>query len=194
MILVTVGTDLPFDRMVKVVDRWAGERGRDDVFAQIGEGGWKPRNIPHAEFLDPVEFKKRLAEAKVIVAHAGMGSILTSLHHGKPILVMPKRASLGEQRNEHQLATARRMEELGKVDVAWDEEELAVKLDAIGSLTSRGSIEPYASGGLIEGLAAFIREGRVPDGLAGGATTAQQPDTASGVFGEIGSNPALDGK
>ena len=42
MILVTVGTDLPFDRMVRVVDDWAGETGRRDVFAQIGEGGWEP--------------------------------------------------------------------------------------------------------------------------------------------------------
>lgn len=165
MILVTVGTDLPFDRMVKVIDRWAGDRGREDVFAQIGEGGWKPRHIPFAEFLDPVDFKRRLAAAKVIVAHAGMGSILTSLHHGKPILVMPKRASLGEQRNEHQLATARRMEELGKVDVAWDEAELELKLDGIDSLSSRGTIEPFASGGIIEGLSAFIREGRILPGL-----------------------------
>ena len=167
MILVTVGTDLPFDRMVRVIDRWAAERGRDDLFAQIGEGGWQPPHIPHAEFLDPVEFKERLLAARVIVAHAGMGSILTALHHAKPILVMPKRASLGEQRNEHQLATARRMKSLGKVEVAFDEDELMVQLDRLDELSCAGPIEPHASGGLIEGLRTFIHEGRKLPGMSG---------------------------
>ena len=56
MIFVTVGTDQPFDRMVKVVDAWAAEYGRTDLFAQIGEGGWEPPSIPFSNFLSPVEF------------------------------------------------------------------------------------------------------------------------------------------
>ena len=51
MIFVTVGTDLPFDRMLRVIDAWAGDSGRDDVFAQIGEGAWEPENIRFANFL-----------------------------------------------------------------------------------------------------------------------------------------------
>src|SRR6478609_8996096 len=121
MIFVTVGTDQPFDRMLKVIDSWAAERGRTDLFAQIGAGGWEPRAIPFANFLSPPDFKERFNQARVIVAHAGMGTILSALHYGKPILVMPKKASLGEQRNEHQLATARRMMSLGNVTVAFDE-------------------------------------------------------------------------
>ena len=74
MIFVTVGTDKPFDRMMKVVDRWAGETGRKDVFAQIGEGGWEPRHVPYVNFLEPVEFKDRFARARLIIGHAGMGS------------------------------------------------------------------------------------------------------------------------
>ncbi len=156
MIFVTVGTDLPFDRMVRVIDRWAGETGRRDVFAQIGEGGWVPGNIPSAELLDPADFKRRFREARIIIGHAGMGTILSALHYGKPILVMPKRASLGEQRNEHQLATARRMMGLGKVNVAFDEDELRSRLDSIDSLVPRGSIGATASEGLIRGLRDFI--------------------------------------
>lgn len=160
MIFVTVGTDLPFDRMMKVVDRWAKENDRRDVFAQIGEGGWEPEFIPFARFLDPVEFKERFQAARVIVAHAGMGTILSALHYGKPILVMPKRASLGEQRNEHQLATARRMMELGKIDVAFDEEELRARLDRVDELTSRWRISPYAGPELIQGIRDFIFKGK----------------------------------
>ena len=46
--------------------------------------------------------------AAAIVAHAGMGTILTALETGKRLLVMPRRAALGEHRNDHQLATVSR--------------------------------------------------------------------------------------
>lgn len=159
MIFVTVGTDSPFDRMVRVVDAWVARTGRTDVFAQIGKGGWEPSVIPFATMLDPAEFKKRFSEADVIIGHAGMGTILSALHFGKPILVMPKKASLGEQRNEHQLATARRMQELGKVNVAFDEEELSQWLDRIDTLIVRDTISPFAGKDLIEGLRGFIHSG-----------------------------------
>ena len=160
MILVTVGTDKPFDRMMKVVDRWAAESGRRDVFAQIGEGGWEPRHIPFVNFFDPAEFKQRFAEAKLIIGHAGMGTILSALLHGKPILVMPKLARLGEHRNEHQTATAKRMMALGNVNVAFDEEEMRAKLAAVDNLQARGPIGPYASGPLVDGIRNFIFNGK----------------------------------
>lgn len=158
MIFVTVGTDSPFDRMVRVIDSWVAETGRQDVFAQIGNGGWEPEAMPFARMLDPREFRRRFEAASVIVGHAGMGTILSALHYGKPILVMPKKASLGEQRNEHQLATARRMSELGKVSVAFDEAELAGKLRDLERMMPTERITPYAEPRLIDGIRAFIRE------------------------------------
>jgi UDP-N-acetylglucosamine transferase subunit ALG13 len=163
MIFVTVGTDLPFDRMMKVIDQWAADTGRTDVFAQIGEGGWQPRHIPFVEFLEPAEFKKRFAESTLIIGHAGMGTILSALLHGKPILVMPKMASLGEHRNEHQTATAKRMMALGNVNVAFDEAELRVKLDRVDELQGRDPIGAHASGGLVEGIRDFIFHERTGD-------------------------------
>ena len=80
----------------------------------------------------------------------------------KPILVMPRRASLGEQRNDHQLATARRLSQIGKVDVAVDEGELRQRLEALDTLKPRDAIGPYASGELTDAIRAFIAEGRSP--------------------------------
>lgn len=156
MILVTVGTDQPFDRMMMVIDRWVEETCRKDVFAQIGEGGWQPRHMPFVEFLEPAEFKGRFAEATLIIGHAGMGTILSALLHGKPILVMPKKASLGEHCNEHQTATAKRMMELGNVNVAFDETELRMKLDLVEELRGGDPIGDHASGGLVAGIREFI--------------------------------------
>lgn len=160
MIFVTVGTDLPFDRMVRIIDAWAGENPDCEVFAQIGEGGWEPRNIRFAHFLQPPEFTEHFKAASVIISHAGMGTILSALHHGKPILVMPKMASLGEHRNEHQLATARRMMDLGNVNVAFDENELRARLDRLEDLKQPKTIGESASGSLLSGLRDFIFAGR----------------------------------
>ncbi len=161
MIFLTVGTDLPFDRMVKVVDRWARENGRRDVFAQIGEGGWEPDYIRFANFLQPPEFVEHFKLASVIISHAGMGTILSALHYGKPILVMPKRASLGEHRSEHQTATARRMMEIGGVNVAFDENELRELLDQLDGLVQPIKIGNSACESLLGGLRGFIFGGQL---------------------------------
>ena len=156
MIFVTVGTDLPFNRLIRVVDEWARVSGRSDVFAQIGETDWSPNHIAYSKFLQPQEFARKFAEAEVVVAHAGMGTILSALQWEKPILVMPRRASLGEQRNEHQLATARHLSEMGKINVAMDDDELRAMLDGLGELRSREKIGAYASDSLITALRDFI--------------------------------------
>jgi UDP-N-acetylglucosamine transferase subunit ALG13 len=158
MIFVTVGTDLPFDRLVRVVDEWAHANQRTDVFAQIGETEWKPSHIAYSKFLQPPEFTKRFSSATTIVSHAGMGTILSALQWEKPILVMPRRATLGEQRNEHQLATARRLSELGKVTVAMDEADLRARLDRLGDLKARDKIGAFAGTDLISALRDFIHQ------------------------------------
>jgi hypothetical protein len=73
--------------------------------------------------------------------------------------VVPRIAALGEHRNEHQMATAKRFAELGKVNVAFDTAELPAALDRLGGLSGQERISPYASGELVSTLRAFI-EGR----------------------------------
>ncbi|MEA3213056.1 MAG: hypothetical protein QOE70_6113 [Chthoniobacter sp.] len=161
MIFVTVGTELPFNRMVQVVDDWAARSGRTDVFAQIGQTDWTPTAIAYQKFLDPADFAARFAQASVIISHAGMGTILSALHVVKPILVVPRRASLGEHRNEHQLATARRMRELGKIQVAFDEAELLHRLGHINQLQAGQRISPFADPSLTNAIRDFILPERV---------------------------------
>lgn len=156
MIFVTVGTDLPFDRMIRIVDRWAQENGRTDVFAQIGETDYRPEHIGFTKFLEPPEFIERFSSASVVVAHAGMGTILSALRYGKPILVMPRRASLGEQRNEHQLATAKRLYELGKISVAFDDVTFRVRLEHIENLQVKERIGAFAGADLLSTIRNFI--------------------------------------
>lgn len=156
MIFVTVGAQMAFDRMIHAVDEWAGRCGRTDVFAQIGPAEYTPRHIAHTGFLEPPQFTERAKAASVIVAHAGMGSIITALTMGKPILVMPRRGDLRETRNDHQIATAQRLSELGKVAVAMDETELVERLGRLEQLTAAGAIGPHAQDSLIAAVRGVV--------------------------------------
>jgi UDP-N-acetylglucosamine transferase subunit ALG13 len=156
MIFVTVGSELQFDRLVRVVDEWAGANGRTDVFAQIGETDWQPAHITWSKFLQPHEFARRFAEADIIIAHAGMGTILSAFQAEKPILVMPRLAALRETRNDHQVATARRLLELTKINVAFDEKALKDMLARLDGLKRPDKIGSHASSGLLTALHDFI--------------------------------------
>jgi len=156
VIFVTVGTQLPFDRLISAIDEWAGATAGADVFAQVGPTALEPRNIAYGKFISPAECRRLMVGADAIVAHAGMGTILTALELGKPLLIVPRRASLGEHRNEHQLATARRFAELGRVPVVFDERELGAALDDLGRVAAQEPISPYASDRLIGALREFI--------------------------------------
>jgi UDP-N-acetylglucosamine transferase subunit ALG13 len=156
VIFVTVGTQLPFDRLISAVDEWAGAAAGRNVFAQIGPARFEPRHIEHARFISPQTYSERMRAATAVVAHAGMGTILSALELGKPLLIVPRRAELGEHRNDHQLATAHRLADLGRVNVAFDETGLPEKLDELCRLMPQPRISRSASDDLVAGLRAFI--------------------------------------
>jgi len=157
VIFVTVGGQMPFDRLIRAVDEWSSKHdGGADVFMQIAGGEYEPRSCEWARFMDAGAFRRKAEGADAIVAHAGMGSILTALELGKPILVMPRRGDLLETRNDHQVATARALGERGKVAVAMDESELPAKLDALGGLRAAERISPWASEELLTAIRRFI--------------------------------------
>lgn len=134
MIVLTVGSAFPFDRLVRAVDELVGAGVvKEPVFAQVGVGGYRPAHMQAEEMLEKPRFDELVRGATSLIAHAGMGTITMALEHGKPLLVMPRRKMHGELVNDHQLATARRFETQRQVLVAYEVGELAQKLAALGS-------------------------------------------------------------
>lgn len=160
MIFVTVGAQMPFDRMTSGVDRWAGSNPSIDVFAQIGATDWRPAHMDWTAFLDPLDYRQWLFDADVVITHAGMGTILTALEFAKPIVVMPRQGDLRETRNDHQGATARALAAAGLVNVAWDERELAEWLGRLDRLQAPPRIPSHASVELLTAVRDFITPGR----------------------------------
>lgn len=158
MIFVTVGAQMPFDRLVKTIDQWVGENHRNDFFAQIGPSEYVPENMQWVNFLEPEEFKCKYESAELIVAHAGTGSIITALQLGKPILIMPRLAKLNETRNDHQNATSKQFGKFDSVEVAWDEKELIFKLVGVDKFRDFQKIQSYASGEIVNTIREFIKD------------------------------------
>jgi len=158
LIFVTVGTQLPFDRLTKTVDRWAANCGRRDIIAQIGETDFAPIAMNATAFISPENFEFYQQNASVLIAHAGMGSIIGALEMVKPLIIMPRLASLGEHRNDHQVATARRFQGRPGIYVAMDTTELEALLEKSEELAAGDRISPYASAELIGALSKFIRQ------------------------------------
>lgn len=159
-IFVTVGAQMPFDRLIGAVDAWAEAHPGHSVEAQIGESELRPAHLAWSRMLSPAELGRALDGADVIVGHAGTGTIFAALEREKPLLVMPRSAALGETRNDHQLATAARLGARLGVSVAWDEHELVARLTTLDRILPSRALAPEAGGALVGAIAAFI-DGRL---------------------------------
>jgi hypothetical protein len=72
------------------------------VLAQIGASQRRFPAIKTAPQLSQAAFRAQIEAARLVVAHAGMGTILTAAELGKPLILMPRRAKFNEHRNDHQ--------------------------------------------------------------------------------------------
>lgn len=134
MIFLTVGTQFPFDRLVKAVDEAIGQNLIDEgLVAQIGESLYRPRNFKSVKFLEKRLFDKWMQKASKVISHAGMGSITTALDKTKPLLVMPRLRRYGEAVNDHQLHIARKFEQNGYLLAAYEVGELPAKIEKLKS-------------------------------------------------------------
>jgi UDP-N-acetylglucosamine transferase subunit ALG13 len=139
MIFLTVGTyPLPFDRLIAAIDL-AIKDGliEEEVVAQTGISNYVLKNMEYTKILEKELFDSFFKKASGIISHAGMGTITMALDNKKPLLVMPRRKHFKEHVNDHQIATARKFEELGHILVAYEAEELPEKIEQMKSFVPR---------------------------------------------------------
>lgn len=103
-VFCSVGSQGPFDRMVEFLEVLKKNRNDVEIFAQVGNSK-KSWSFATAEKISIDEFNERFMAASIVVSHAGMGNIIRGVELGKPMIVVGRRASFGEHRNDHQLDT-----------------------------------------------------------------------------------------
>ena len=123
MIFVTVGTnEARFDRLLAAVDALGAD---EELIVQHGPSAIRPAGASAVEFLTFDEMVETMRRARIVVTHAGVGSVMTSLLAGNRPIVVPRLHRYGEAVDDHQLPFGRRLAEAGLVVLCEDPDELA---------------------------------------------------------------------
>lgn len=153
MILVSVGSStFPFDRLLRAVDALAHE---EELVVQHGASTVRPAAARCLEFVPFDELAELVREARLVVTHAGVGSILLALSNGKKPVVVPRLKSFGETVDDHQLECARRFGRDGLVTVVEDPARLAAVVANVGG--DGVTIDPRQDVPLVRELRSYIR-------------------------------------
>ncbi len=159
MIFVTVGTSsFPFDRLVRAADELAD---LDDIVVQRGASRIDPSRARTVDFLSFDELVGYVRAARVVITHAGVGSIMVALGNGKRPYVVPRRREFGEAVDDHQFQLARELGRTGRVTVVEDLQNVREVL-ASTVLTDPDPWDASASP-LVEEIAAYAASVLRPD-------------------------------
>ncbi len=149
---------MAFDRLVRTMDEWAAANPQTPVEIQIGKGAYEPRHARWVRKLALPDYQARVAACDLFVAHCGMGSIISAIEAGKPILMLPRLEALGEHNTDHQLATAKHVGARPGLHIAADADDLKMRASAL--LADAGSapapIARFADPAFTDRIRAFI--------------------------------------
>ena len=111
-VVVTVGSlDFPFDRMLR---RAAGIiPAGAEVLWQVGTSDVSEIGIQGRRTVPADELAAAIAEADVVIAHAGTGSALAAHEAGRCPLLISRESTFGEHIDNHQEQTAKYLSGLG---------------------------------------------------------------------------------
>lgn len=160
MILVTVGMQLGFDRLICAMDEIT-PRLPVEVVAQIGNGTLVPRNMRCYRQLEPGAFVELVERSCLIVGHAGIGTLLTAERYRKPLVLFPRRADLGEHRNDHQSATARAFADRPGISIARNSDELERAIAKGLEAPCSHPVKTSPKTNLVDAVARFIDTGEL---------------------------------
>jgi beta-1,4-N-acetylglucosaminyltransferase len=113
MIFATVGThERSFNRLIQSVDEMAGMLA-EPVLIQIGNSTIIPKHAGYFRFASYHEMENRIDQARIIISHAGAGSIISTLIKKRPLIVAPRYRKFGEAMDDHQLELAEALDHFG---------------------------------------------------------------------------------
>lgn len=83
-----------------------------------------PQNARHFDHVDIDLANDYIQQARIVVAHAGIGTIISARRYGKPLVIVPRRKCYGEHTDDHQSEIAGAMEQEGVVRVVYEVQDL----------------------------------------------------------------------
>lgn len=131
MIFVVLGTQkFQLNRLLQKLDEYVGNGLLpDEIYAQIGNSTYRPKNFRYKEFMDKQEFDETIQKAEIVIAHSGVGTIITAINAEKPIIVFPRLAKYKEHVDDHQLDIAKAFETKKYVLCCYEDDDLLEKIE-----------------------------------------------------------------
>lgn len=117
MILVLLGTqNNSFVRLLDAVQDCINKKIiNEEVIVQAGFTKYESKDMKIFSMINSENFSKMLDEADLIITHAGVGSLISSLERGKKVIVVPRLKRYNEHVNNHQIQIARKYKHEGYV-------------------------------------------------------------------------------
>lgn len=105
MIFVTLGTFLsPFSRPLLQLDDLC-KKGiiKEEVIVQCGHTAIASDYLKLYPFLTPNEMQENIEKARIVITHAGTGSLVQPVKMGKKVIAIARLHELNEHVDDHQL-------------------------------------------------------------------------------------------
>lgn len=147
LIFVTLGTqDKPFNRLLEALE-YQIDLGniKEDVIVQAGLTKYESAKMKIFNLVSHDEFEKYIKEARIVITHGGVGSIITALKHEKKVIAAPRLAQYGEHVNDHQLQILKCFEKKGYILPLYDFNDFDKVLKNIEGFSSQKYISNSAS-------------------------------------------------
>ena len=128
MIYVTTGTHpIPFDRLIAAMEAFARTTS-EEVIIQAGASEIAIQYAKHLTFISWDDSRRYIQSARVVVAQAGVGTLIDAISVNARIIIWPRLGRYGEAANDHQLEIANVLNEQGRVLMVNSAEELTAAL------------------------------------------------------------------
>ena len=161
MIFVTVGNDFrSFDRLLKRMDEIAPVLP-EEVIIQRGYSKFRPVNARSFDFVSMEKAIEYIKESRLVVSHAGIGTIMLCKEYGIPMIILPRRKRFQEHINDHQIEIAGALEERKdeNIYVVYDEHRLKEKvMDVLERAARYAPAGNAAKSNLIRTIREFIEK------------------------------------
>lgn len=108
-----------FDRLIRQMDEIA-ERLSEDIVMQIGNGSYEPNNAKYFRYMPIEEIESFYKTSRLVICHAGVGSILSILNHHNNMIVVPRLKRYDEAVDDHQLQIAAELKKEGIAEVVYN--------------------------------------------------------------------------
>jgi beta-1,4-N-acetylglucosaminyltransferase len=148
VIFVSQGTSDPFDRLLRAAELLAGD---EELVVQCGKSAVRPAGATCFDFASFERVLELMRDARVVVTHAGVGSIMAARAVGKRPVVVPRLRRFGEAVDDHQVALGRRLHAIGLVTLVEDVAGLPAAV-----LEEQAFERTSAGGALVEELRGFL--------------------------------------